>query len=571
MKRSVFAVVVFLLLVSIIGCTSGESVEVASESVEVVSMMKKVSPDIEQFLFWDIAAIRADDDLEDYYNDFDDFFGGVEEHYNIHFNELNYMAWADGAKLVKGDFDLDEIREGLEDSDYNDWGDYRDVEVWGSENDYIALVSSDLIVFGRYDDVRACIRIIKDGDDSLYDNDYLKDVMGRLPDGIWVGFDKNIFIARLWTSYVNINEYTYNGLEVWGYSYNKKDKDTMTVTVVLKFEEAKDADDAMPDIENNMRDSDERNYKNIHRTDDGEYVIVSAEQDMEDFSGEGDGNGNGVGGDWDAMTSGTTRDLHSIWGSSSTDVFAVGDWGAILHYDGSSWSEMSSGTTEDLWAVWGSSSSDVFAVGESGTILHYDGSAWNLMSGGDLKQLKGIWGSSATDVFAVGTGIILRYDGSAWSTMSSGTTGFLSAVWGSSATDVFAVGKDIILHYNGSVWSAMSSDLTMVLEGIWGSSSSNVFAVGYDNNSDNTILHYDGSAWSTVSSDPNVFPKGIWGSSSSDVFAVGLGNTKLHYDGTAWSAMSGRPVMALYGIWGSSSTDVFAVGLNGTILHYTGQ
>jgi hypothetical protein len=34
---------------------------------------------------------------------------------------------------------------------------------------------------------------------------------------------------------------------------------------------------------------------------------------------------------------------------------------------------MPSGTTNILLGVWGSSSSDVFAVGDKGTILHYDG------------------------------------------------------------------------------------------------------------------------------------------------------------------------------------------------------
>jgi hypothetical protein len=34
---------------------------------------------------------------------------------------------------------------------------------------------------------------------------------------------------------------------------------------------------------------------------------------------------------------------------------------------------MSSGTTERLYGVWGSSGSDVFAVGHNGTILHYGG------------------------------------------------------------------------------------------------------------------------------------------------------------------------------------------------------
>ena len=77
-----------------------------------------------------------------------------------------------------------------------------------------------------------------------------------------------------------------------------------------------------------------------------------------------------------------------MWGSSGSDVFAVGVYGTILHYDGSSWSAMSSGTSADSHGVWGSTGSDVFAVG-NGTILHYDGSAWSAMSSGTDH---GSWG-----------------------------------------------------------------------------------------------------------------------------------------------------------------------------------
>jgi hypothetical protein len=40
-----------------------------------------------------------------------------------------------------------------------------------------------------------------------------------------------------------------------------------------------------------------------------------------------------------------------------------------------------SGTKDFLYGVWGSSSSDVFAVGFKGTILHYDGKAWGTITG----------------------------------------------------------------------------------------------------------------------------------------------------------------------------------------------
>jgi hypothetical protein len=273
---------------------------------------------------------------------------------------------------------------------------------------------------------------------------------------------------------------------------------------------------------------------------------------------------------WGEMSSGTGNRLRGVWGSSSTDVFAVGTSGTILHYDGSAWSAMNSRTSDTLWDVWGSSATDVFAVGEPGTILHYDGNTWSAMSSGLIGGLYGVWGSSATDVFAVGHsvgeeggwGAILHYDGSAWSAMNSGTGDLLSDVWGSSATDVFAVGAlGQVRHYDGSTWSGAGSFGGLRdLEGVWGSSATDVFAVG-----DAGIGHYDGSTGSVVSSESCY---GVWGSSSRDVFAVGHSGIIMHYDSSAWGGMSSGTTDALYGVWGSSATDVFVVGDAGIILHY---
>ena len=202
--------------------------------------------------------------------------------------------------------------------------------------------------------------------------------------------------------------------------------------------------------------------------------------------------------DWRAMDSGTAPPLLAIWGSSATDVFAVGSGGTILHYNGSAWSAMNSGTANQLSAIWGSSATDVFAVGLYGTILHYDGTAWSAMDSGTPIGLSGVWGSSATDVFAVGSGgIILHYDGTNWSAMDNGTTtDQLDRVWGSSSSDVFAVCfGGTILHYDGTNWSAMDSGTTDHLYGVWGSSATNVFVVGFGGTGvdlADIILHYSG-------------------------------------------------------------------------------
>ena len=59
------------------------------------------------------------------------------------------------------------------------------------------------------------------------------------------------------------------------------------------------------------------------------------------------------------------------------------------------------------WAlndIWGSSSSDVYAVGPT-TVLHYDGTRWTKLplSGGDR-----VWGTSPRDVFVLQAHAILH-------------------------------------------------------------------------------------------------------------------------------------------------------------------
>ena len=67
-----------------------------------------------------------------------------------------------------------------------------------------------------------------------------------------------------------------------------------------------------------------------------------------------------------------------MWGNGASELWAVGDSGAIVHYNGSAWSLIpNSPTTATLHGVWGTAANDVWAVGDSGLILHFDGSEWS--------------------------------------------------------------------------------------------------------------------------------------------------------------------------------------------------
>ncbi|RJR32759.1 MAG: hypothetical protein C4567_17965 [Deltaproteobacteria bacterium] len=313
-------------------------------------------------------------------------------------------------------------------------------------------------------------------------------------------------------------------------------------------------------------------------------------------------------GKWTKMDCPTEKGISAVWGSSSSDVFAVAGGNIILHYDGTSWTSTPAPEgAVGLRDIWGSSGNDVFAIGnnwktDKGIILHYDGISWSLMDHpidiGDHGYTKAIWGSAGNDVF-IGTetgGYIFHYNGSTWKQMYQvppspfGYGDEVNGIWGSSSSDVFVVtALGFIYHYDGSNWSKMFKCTDEYGEGIflfdvWGSSGSDVFVGGYCG----SIFHYDGEEWRRMDTPVNS-PEGedryelftdIWGSSPSDLFVLAICNWQceneytviLHYNGTSWSAMEIPEEASKYlnDVWGSSAHDVFVVGRAGTILHYDG-
>lgn len=104
--------------------------------------------------------------------------------------------------------------------------------------------------------------------------------------------------------------------------------------------------------------------------------------------------------------------FHEVWGVGST-VFTAGEAGTILFTDtaGADWTQMSSKTAETFRGLWGTALNNVYAVGDYGTIMRYDGTAWSPESSGVTRRLFGIWGSSADSIYVIGdtAGIVLHY------------------------------------------------------------------------------------------------------------------------------------------------------------------
>jgi len=127
---------------------------------------------------------------------------------------------------------------------------------------------------------------------------------------------------------------------------------------------------------------------------------------------------------WSPIVSNTEAWLDGIWGTNASNIYAVGFnrteedpiymEGIIMHYNGTSWSKVDIGIEPPVEAwltdIWGSSPTDIYAVG-NGCVLHFNGSAWRQMNICTNRVIYSIWGSSFSDIYAVGVDAVrLHYD-----------------------------------------------------------------------------------------------------------------------------------------------------------------
>jgi ribosomal protein L34 len=266
------------------------------------------------------------------------------------------------------------------------------------------------------------------------------------------------------------------------------------------------------------------------------------------------------------QTGGTLNTLRDTWLFSTTSIFAVGDEGTILNYNGKIWTAQVTDTNENLNSIWAANSTNAWAVGNAGTILRYDGTSWSTQTSGTTENLLAVWGTTSSHLVAVGAnGTILLYNGTSWSPQTSGTTQDLRGVWGTAANNVYAVGNNgTILRWTGSSWSALTSSISDALNSVWGTSTTNIYAVGA---SGRILRSTNGTAWSALTSGVTDTLNSVWGSGTTNIFAAGNGGRLLRStDGATWASITSNTTSDLFEVGGSSSTNMAAVGSAGTII-----
>ncbi|MBN2493089.1 MAG: hypothetical protein JXR96_00755 [Deltaproteobacteria bacterium] len=266
--------------------------------------------------------------------------------------------------------------------------------------------------------------------------------------------------------------------------------------------------------------------------------------------------------------------LRGVDGISDSDLWAVGEGGMILHWNGTNWTIVESGVRESLADVWVTSADDAWAVGTDGTVLHWDGAGWSPVSTGFDDHFEAVAADGQGRVWIAGREGMLCRDGGVWSQDTSHSA--LQDIWLRSPDEVWAVGSGTIIRFDGQRWNELDSglDVQPLLSGVWGASGDDVWVVGdYHNQYDEaTILHWDGAQLSRVASHTGGGLQGVWGTGADDVLAGGNGGTVVHWDGTSWQDISGGCGGAgahLYATGGGASQPWF-VGNSGQMCRWNG-
>jgi len=148
---------------------------------------------------------------------------------------------------------------------------------------------------------------------------------------------------------------------------------------------------------------------------------------------------------------------YGIFGFNSDNLIYVGESvnrGIIGMWNGANWNVYDykyfysrGDTVYPLNAVWGSSPEDVWAVGDRGTIVHWDGTKWEkeqLYLSSDFRFWD-IHGTGSNDIYAVGNienveYIIYEYNGEHWKNFDSGNSG------GNVQSSVYTPREGIVYH-----------------------------------------------------------------------------------------------------------------------------
>ncbi|MDB5212242.1 MAG: hypothetical protein JWO86_169 [Myxococcaceae bacterium] len=292
--------------------------------------------------------------------------------------------------------------------------------------------------------------------------------------------------------------------------------------------------------------------------------------------------------------------LESVFGFAANDIYAAGENGTILHYDGASWTKGAMTTGALLAKVWGRAPNDVYAVGvlaeaARGVLMHNDGKGWIEEREFD-DGLTAVWGTKDFTLVGGLNGKIYKKTATRdWYLLvtleknpfatpepnihpDDNFAPVVDALWGNDATH-FGAACDLdttVFYRDPSMWVPEYDPVNRKrrFRSVWGppGASYNLF---FGANYNGVWLVQNDIAMSLSLHEERDTPErvdqavwGIWGTATDNVLFVGDKGRIMSWKGQGDVTIVPAPTTTgLSAVWGSSADDVWIVGDDMTILH----
>jgi len=194
--------------------------------------------------------------------------------------------------------------------------------------------------------------------------------------------------------------------------------------------------------------------------------------------------------------------LFGIWGDAPGSIWAVGGdvnepdtSGVIWRYDGQTWKAtdvtgVRPGGIPILFKVWGRAADDIYAVGDRGFAVHYDGQSWTEFSTSQVPSERSLFTVHGNSELTVASGGIFAdavlLEGPAGGNLVALTPSGvpqLNGIYLTAEGAGAAVGREgaVALRREG-VWKAVDSQLDTLLDfhAVWVDPEGGIWAVGGD-------------------------------------------------------------------------------------------
>jgi hypothetical protein len=280
-----------------------------------------------------------------------------------------------------------------------------------------------------------------------------------------------------------------------------------------------------------------------------------------------------TGPEWKKSESNTTERLNALFGFGPSDLWAAGDDGAIVHFNGTSWTRVDSGTSRTIKSIWGATANDVWFVGDSGAVLRWDGSTISAVTGAPTSSFVAVRGSATNSVFLCSSVGLHFFDGTFHEFTRGGNHVDCSALFSLGGTTVGALvdkndtssaSQVMTLSNTGGTVFTPAGDLNVYESTVVGVTPTDLWVLQQNSKSIKRVGN--GAPLELVLPD-NVSAKVGWANGPNDVWLGGGYGALTHYDGTKLelTAAGDYDAPVINAIWGTTGV-TWAAGDDGWLL-----